>query len=660
MLEIWNLVFMQFYRQEDRSLSKLPACHVDTGMGFERLVSVLQCKPSNYDTDVFSGLFDAVYLLRVEEYNRNKTTIPKPERYGGRMGAEAGGKGDTLDSDGVDTAYRVIVDHIRTLTFSVTDRIQIGNVGRGYVLKRILRRGVRYGKQFLHLPDGFFARLVSIVCDLYGSAFPELQADNNIKYVTESVAYEETAFLTNWVQGEQKFLQIVERLKSENQTVIPGEDAAFLYQSGGFPVDLTRIMAEDAGMTVDEAGFEKAQAKHVAASKGETKVGDGSMKAIVLETAHMAILQKEMNVAGTDDSFKYEATDSTKTYDVKVQALFDGENFLDTAPQGTSIGLVLDKSPFYAEQGGQVSDIGTLRVRSSEAAESTIEIEIMECKKFGEYTLHQGIVRQGSVQVGATMTASIDMTVRNLIVPNHTMTHVLNLGLRKILPQDQVDQKGSRCDTEKLRFDFNCRQAVTGEQLQQVEAVVREQITSKLNVYCKVVPLASAKEISSLRAVFGETYPDPVRVVSVGASIEDLLNDPTNPEWINYSVELCGGTHLTNTSTAEAFVIAEECGTAKGIRRVTCLTGEAAKQAIANGEAFQAKIDAAFKLAPAEMLVEQKLLQTGIGDLVCSCYLKETFASELKKMHKMATKAAASAGPGQLCKDKAEEAKTSG
>jgi alanyl-tRNA synthetase len=661
-LEIWNLVFMQFYRHEDRSLSKLPACHVDTGMGFERLVSVLQCKPSNYDTDVFSGLFDAVYQLRVEEYNRNQKngdkSIPKPERYMGRMGAEAGGKGDTLDANGVDTAYRVIVDHIRTLTFSVTDRIQIGNVGRGYVLKRILRRGVRYGKQFLHLPNGFFAKLVSVVCDLYGSAFPELKAENNVRYVTESVAYEETAFLANWVKGEQKFKQITDKLKAANETVIPGEDVAYLYQCRGFPVDLTRIMAEDAGMTVDEEGFKKAQNNHIEASKGETKIGDGTIKTIVLETAHMAVLQKEKKIAATDDSLKYNVVEGVKC-NVTLHAIFDGDNFLNSAAAvGESIGLVFDRSPFYAEQGGQVSDTGTLT-----NDDGSVEIDIVDCKKFGEYTLHQGVIRKtttNGIQVGMKYDAEVNITRRNLILPNHTMTHVLNLGLRQVLPQDQVDQKGSRCDTEKLRFDFNCRQAVTSEQLQKVEEVVREQINLKLKVDCKVVPLASAKEITTLRAVFGETYPDPVRVVSVGKTVDELLNDPTNPEWMKYSVELCGGTHLTNTETAGAFVIAEEGGIAKGIRRVTCLTGEAAKKAIENGKAFQEKINNAKKLGPKEMLDEQKRLASSLGDLVCSCYLKEQFSKELTKMFKTASKAADSVGPGQICKDKASEAKASG
>jgi alanyl-tRNA synthetase len=330
----------------------------------------------------------------------------------------------------------------------VTDRIQIGNVGRGYVLKRILRRGVRFGKQFLHLPDGFFARLVSVVIKMYGSAFPELIAEGNEKYVTTSVAEEENAFLANWVQGEQQFLKIVERVKKSGSTVIPGEDAAFLYQTGGFPVDLTRIMAEDAGMTVDEKGFEAAQKRHVEASKGETKVGDGSTKTIVLETAHMAVLNKEMKIPGTDDSVKYDLGEDGKAVSSKIQAMFDGSSFMDEISEGQNIGIVMEVTPFYAEQGGQVSDVGFL------TSTSGAKLEILDCKKYGEYTLHQGVVRSGSFKVGDSIEASVDMTVRNAILPNHTMTHVLNLGLRNVLPQDQVDQKGMYLISHLVYFFF--------------------------------------------------------------------------------------------------------------------------------------------------------------------------------------------------------------
>jgi alanyl-tRNA synthetase len=639
-LEIWNLVFMQFFRHEDRSLSKLPNCHVDTGMGFERLVSVLQCKTSNYDTDVFAPLFEGVHKLRLEEYNSTGQKGAAPQKYGGRMGDD--------DKDGVDTAYRVIVDHIRTLTFSVTDRIAIGNVGRGYVLKRILRRGVRYGKQFLNLPDGFFSRLVATVCRVYGAAFPELEAGSNVADVTRDVLAEEEAFLTNWAQGEAKFKAIVATLKGEGKTVIPGDECARLYQSGGFPIDLTRIMAEDVGFTVDEAGFDKAQKLHQERSKGESKSAGGVT--IALETAHMAVL-KDAGVAGTDDMPKYDVDTGGNTLDCQVLAIFDGEAFLDAAPAGKPVGVVLSRTPFYAEQGGQVSDQGAL----GDGA-----FAVQDCRKYGEYVLHQGVVNAGkSLTKGQTVSAVVDMDRRNKILPNHTLTHVLNLGLRAVLDQPTVDQKGSLCDTNKLRFDFNCRKAVSDDQLQKAEAVVRQQIASELDVFTKVVPLASAMEITTLRAVFGETYPDPVRVVSVGKSIEDLLADPTNPEWMQYSVELCGGTHLRNTSTAGAFVIASEEGVAKGTRRVTCLTGAAAAKAVEDAAAFTARIEAAFKMSGAELAVEQKALQTDLRVIVCSAYLKSGFTKKIAELNKLVAKAAEAASQA-MCEEKCDQAKASG
>ena len=640
-LEIWNLVFMQFYRHEDRSLSMLANKHIDTGMGFERLVSVLQCKTSNYDTDVFKPLFDAVYKLRVEEHERTKSTASPPQKYGGRMGKD--------DVDGVDTAYRVIVDHIRTLTFSLTDRIAIGNVGRGYVLKRILRRGVRYGKQFLNLPDGFFSRLVATVCNTYGGAFPELVAGENSANVTRDVLAEEQAFLANWAQGEAKFKEIVKKLKAMGETVIPGAECARLYQSGGFPIDLTRIMAEDVGFTIDEEGFNKAQKEHQEASKGVGKSSNGFT--IALETAHMDEL-KGAGVAGTDDAPKYEADTSGNKLDVKVLAIFDGVTFLDEA-EGDSkkpIGVLLDKTPFYAEQGGQVSDQGVFG--------EVFDVE--DCRKYGEYVLHQGFVKAGTkIQKGMTVSAIVDLDRRAKILPNHTMTHVLNLGLRAVLDQPTVDQKGSLCDTNKLRFDFNCRKAVSDEQLQKVEEVVRKQIQEKLSVHTKIVPLASAMEITTLRAVFGETYPDPVRVVSVGKPVEELLADPTNPEWMRYSVELCGGTHVRNTGDALAFVIASEEGVAKGIRRVTCLTGSAANEAIANADQFAERIETAFKLTGSELATEQKNLQAEIRKLVCSAYLKSTFTKKIAQLNKLVLKAAAAESEA-LCKEKCDIANKTG
>jgi alanyl-tRNA synthetase len=617
-LEIWNLVFMQFFREEDRSLSTLPNQHVDTGMGFERITSVLQNKTSNYDTDVFAPLFSAILDLRMKEWNKTKKG-PLPLPYRGRMGKD--------DDDGTDMAYRVIADHIRTLTFGITDKIQPSAVSRGYVLRRILRRGVRYGKQFLNLPDGFFAEMVRVVIRSYGGAFPELVAPGNLENVVAIIKDEELSFLSTWAAGEKRFNAIADEMKKAGKTIVSGKDAADLYQSAGFPVDLTRLMAEDQGMTVDEKGFEEAQKVHQEASKGTKTAGDGQVK-LVLETAQTHELEKTMNIAGTDDSLKFE---SNLTADgLTLQAIYNGEEFVSEASAGARVGLVLDRTPFYAEQGGQVSDVGVIRVGDA-------VFDVQSCLKFGPYVLHTGSITAGTLMTGTQVTGSVDTEYRSLVQPNHTMTHVLNLALRKVLGkagQKEVDQKGSLNDSEKLRFDFNCQKGLTAAQLGEVEDICNDQIKRKLGVYTKVVPLASAKTISTLRAVFGETYPDPVRVVSIGKKIEDLLADPTNPEFADTSVELCGGTHMKDTSEAKVFVLVEEAGIAKGIRRIKALTGALAEEAEKTRIAFAQRLKDAHNLPEASMDSEERAINVALGTLVCSAAAKEGFKGELKKLTK--------------------------
>jgi alanyl-tRNA synthetase len=651
-LEIWNLVFMQFFRNDDRSLSKLPNKHVDTGMGFERLVSVLQNKRSNYDTDVFAPLFEAILDLRTKEWVKKKAG-PAPLAYRGRMGKD--------DVDGSDTAYRVIADHIRTLTFGITDKIQPASIGRGYVLRRVLRRGVRYGKQFLNLPDGFFSMLVKTVVQTYGSAFPELTASGNMDNVTAIIKDEESSFLSTWEDGAKRFNSIAAAMQKAGSTVVSGKEAANLYQSFGFPVDLTRLMAEDKGLTVDEDGFEKAQKLHQEASKGNKASGDGEVK-LVLEAAQTNELEKVMQVGGTDDSPKY-IRDKLTIDGIAVQAIFDGEAFVETAASGQRVGLVMEKTPFYAEQGGQVSDIG--EIRGANGAVFKME----QALKFGPYVLHCGTMAAGEISKGSAVTGAVDEDYRNMVYPNHTMTHVLNLALRAVLGkvgQKEVDQKGSLCDSEKLRFDFNCQKGLKPAQLKEVEDICNDQIKQALSIYTKVVPLASAKSISTLRAVFGETYPDPVRVVSVGKKIEDLLADPQNPDWMKYSVELCGGTHMDNTSESKLLVLVEESGVAKGIRRIKCLTGALALEAEATRKAFEQRIVAANALPADKMEAEERAIFQALGSLVCSAAAKAQFKDDIKKLTKKVVKykKEKSAKLGKVAMEEgkriAEEAKTNG
>jgi alanyl-tRNA synthetase len=539
-IEIWNLVFIQFNRDE-AGLSLLPAKHVDTGMGLERLCSLLQNKSSNYDIDAFTPIFDAIESL--------SSVGP----YEGKLGED--------DATLKDTAYRAVADHARTLTFALADGAVPSNMGRGYVLRRILRRATRYGQQILKCKPGFFAKLVPVVVDTFGDAYPELvknQAD-----IIEIITEEEEAFSTMLDRGIKYF---DEEINVDEAKMVPGDKAFFLYDTLGFPIDLTELMAEEAGMTVDMKGFEdemegQKERSRLARLAAKGLSGD-RLELIAEQTAWLS----DEGIGDTDDSYKYK-------WDVKVdatvKAVFTSEGFLgdgDSAKEGDSIGLVLDKSSFYAEAGGQDADLGTISFDGGEVIINDVQV-------YGGYILHSGVISKGQVSVGDTVQCQVDYDRRRDVAPNHSMTHVLNAALREVLGEG-CDQRGSQCNDEKLRFDFSHKSAMTVDQLRDTEVYVREQIEKSLPVKAEVMPLADAKAIPGVRAMFGEVYPDPVRVVRVG---EDC------------SVEFCGGTHISNTAEAEAFVLTEETAVAKGIRRITALTRGAAAKAVEEGTKFEGR-----------------------------------------------------------------------
>ena len=547
-IEIWNNVFMQFNREADRSLRPLPAKHVDTGMGFERLVSILQNKPSNYDTDVFAPLFAAIQA----------STGARP--YGGKLGAE--------DVDNVDTAYRVVADHIRTLSFAIADGAQPGPDGRNYVLRRILRRAVRYGRDCLHAPEGFFSRLVPTLQASMGGQFPELVTRGAA--IQAILAEEEASFGRTLVKGLAEFNKMATAAKAGGSSLLPGADAFLLWDTFGFPVDLTQLMAEERGMRVDAAGFSAAMEEAKARSRmAHKKQGE---KAISFEAEATAELARR-GVTATADGPKY-----TWHVDVAatVRALLTPDGFVDAVDDSTPgpVGVVLDATPFYAESGGQAADTGVIRTASGGAG-----LHVGNTIVAAGYVLHVGSPA-APLAVGEAVTACVDYTRRSLVAPNHTLTHVLNLALRDVLG-GHIEQRGSLVDADKLRFDFSHPKPVEDGQLAAIEAAVRASVAASLGVYAKEVPLAQAKGIAGLRAVFGEAYPDPVRVVSVGAPVEALLADPGNGEaWKGVSVEFCGGTHLSNTAQAQAFALLSEEGIAKGVRRIVGVTRQAAEEAI--------------------------------------------------------------------------------
>ncbi|CAL8468182.1 g7721 [Coccomyxa elongata] len=573
-LEIWNIVFIQFNREADASLRPLPAKHVDTGMGMERVTSVLQNKVSNYATDIFSPIFDAIKAVT-----------------GARPYTDKVGKDDT---DGMDMAYRVVADHIRTLSFAIADGAQPGNDGRNYVLRRVLRRAVRYGQEVLGAKEGFFVKLVDSVVNNFGGFYPELVAKRD--HITEVIREEEASFSRTLQKGIERFKKAADGTAAK---VFSGRDAFELYDTYGFPMDLTELMAEEMGLKLDREGFEACMEEQRQRSRAAGKAGGGpTLKFEAEATAHLA----NSGVPVTDDSPKYQPG-SVQT---KVRAILSSSGFVDSSAAAAGpLGVVLERTPFYAESGGQVADTGEL------AGPSGAIFTVHDTKVAAGYVLHVGEAAEGTLRVGDTVSADVDIIRRARIVPNHTFTHVLNFALREVLG-DHIDQKGSIVQPERLRFDFSHGGPIDGAALGKIEAICNEQLAADLQIYAKNVALSEARQINGLRAVFGEQYPDPVRVVSIGKPVEALLAAPADPANAKFSVEFCGGTHLKSTGQARAFALLSEEGIAKGIRRVVAVTSAEAEAAIARAEELTKAMEAAQWLTGAKLEVEITSLRQGI------------------------------------------------
>ncbi|KAJ1665128.1 Alanine--tRNA ligase [Coemansia sp. RSA 1646] len=608
-LEIWNLVFIQFNRESDGSLRPLPHKHIDTGLGLERLVSVLQDKTSNYDTDVFVPLFDAIQSL----------TGARP--YTGKIGAE--------DTDGIDMAYRVIADHVRTLTFAIADGGVPSNEGRGYVLRRILRRGARYARRKFAVDLGnFFARLVDTVVENMGEMFPEITKNTDL--IKEILCEEEESFARTLDRGERLFEQTVAKIP-EGVTVIPGASVWRLYDTYGFPVDLTRIMAEESGFSVNEEEFQAE--RQLSREISKQKKGGASGNASVVLDVHAIAHLNEQGVPKTDDEPKYTA----RAVEAKVLAVYNGKSFVQTEDQSIAsnpddvpvVGVLLDRTNFYAEQGGQEYDTGSF-VSADLSSEFTVE----DVQVYGGYVLHTGFLKYGSIKVGDTVEAQYDVLRRLPIRSNHSVTHVLNFALRKVLINEEPDQRGSLVAPDKLRFDFNCKNPIKPEEIRDVEAMCNKIICDNLKVYAKEVPLAEASKIFGLRAVFGESYPDPVRVVSIGADIDEVLKTPGDAQWASYSIEFCGGTHVGSTADIKVFVIVEESSIAKGIRRVVAVTGEEALKAQLVQRSLVAEVKALHSMEGTQLDQEIKRLTKELDAATFGVYEKHVLRTEFEQIRK--------------------------
>ncbi|KAF8608721.1 hypothetical protein BDV93DRAFT_518786 [Ceratobasidium sp. AG-I] len=616
-LEIWNNVFIQFNREDSGALRPLPAKHVDTGMGFERLVSVCQDVRSNYDTDVFAPLF-----ARIQEMTGARA-------YTGKLGAE--------DVDGIDTAYRVVADHVRTLTFALSDGGVPNNVGRGYVLRRILRRGARYVRKKFGVPIGtFFGELVPTVVEQLGDFFPEL--NKKVADIKEILDEEEESFSRTLDRGEKLFEVYAQAALASKSKELNGRDVWRLYDTYGFPVDLTRLMAEELGLSVSDAEFEAAQAASKEASKGGKKVVGEVVK---LDVHDLGALEKEGTVPKTDDSAKY----LFGNVDAQIKAIYHPtQKFITSLSSDTSetVGILLDKTCMYAESGGQEYDMGSIVI------DGVAEFAVENVQVFKGYVLHTGIIKYGELKVGDAVVASYDELRRWPLRNNHTATHILNWSLRDALG-DHIDQKGSLVAPTKLRFDFSHKQQITLPELAKIEQSNLDWVARNEKVNSADVGLQKGFEVNGLRAVFGEAYPDPVRVVALGATVEEILKDPTNEKWRGASVEFCGGTHVNKTGDIKSIVITEESGIAKGIRRITAVTGHEAAEVTRIADGLRARLDALEK-SPEDAALRTYTVELDKADIsvLRKAELKDKFARVRKSFDEKGKAKAAAASKAAL------------
>jgi|LSQX01.1.fsa_nt_gb alanyl-tRNA synthetase len=534
-IEFWNLVFTQFNRQEDGTYTKLEKRNIDTGMGLERLAVIMQ--------DV-ENLFEVDTIRRILEYVCNKAGVMY-------------GEGDD------DVSIRVITDHIRSTTMMVSDGILPSNEGRGYVLRRLLRRAARHGR-LLGIEGPFLHDVAKVVIRESSEAYPELAEKE--EYICKVIKTEEDRFAATIDQGIAILNAMIAELKLEKKDVLPGDMAFKLHDTYGFPLDLTREIAEEAGLTVDEQGFR--------AEMEEQK-----------NKARMAIKNKEISAWGQDLAAGIEEDLSTEfvgyeSYSSESKILYiilDGEQ-VDSAQKGEEVTIILDRTPFYAESGGQVADTGVIAGKDG-------KVRVNNCNKTGEgLYLHSGIVEEGIIEKGTPVTATIDVERRLAIARNHTVTHLLHKALRNVLG-DHVTQAGSLVEPDRLRFDFRHFSAMTKEEIKQVEEEVNARILDDLEVLVREMPVDEANRIGAI-ALFGEKYGDIVRVVQAG----------------EYSTELCGGTHLKSTAQAGLFKIVSEGGVAAGVRRIEALTGKGALVYYDEVEEKLENIASVLKTTPQESL----------------------------------------------------------
>ena len=536
-IEIWNLVFMQYNRDSAGVLNPLPAPSVDTGMGLERISAVLQGEHNNYDIDLFKALIAAAAeKLDVEDHSH--------------------------------TSLRVVADHLRSCAFLITDGVLPSNEGRGYVLRRILRRAIRHGNK-LGATEPFFASLVPALVSEMGTAYPELVRQEGA--IMKALASEEEQFARTLDKG----MDILEQaLASLDGNQIPGDVVFRLYDTFGFPVDLTNDIARERGLELDIEGYE---AEMQAQRKRSQESGSFQVD-----------YNNVINVAGETEFLGYGDVEST----AKVRGLFVDGDARTTISAGDSAVVILDRTPFYGESGGQVGDTGYIFSDSA-------KLEVRDTTKAQGHHLHHVVVIEGELASGDEVKAAIDASLRTRIKANHSATHLMHEALRQVLGE-HVQQKGSLVDADKLRFDFSHSEGLTAQELQQVASIVNQQVQSNGEVLAQEMDMESAVAAGAT-ALFGEKYGDEVRVLTMGTD--------------RFSVELCGGTHVSRTGDIGIFRILTEAGVASGVRRIEAVTGVGALADIAKADQALAEVCDVVKASPALAAEKVSNLRKEVRDL---------------------------------------------
>lgn len=507
-LEIWNLVFTQFNHNKDGSFTPLPNKNIDTGAGLERFASVLQDVNSNFDTDLFQPIIQKSAALAKVAYGEKEES---------------------------DVALKVIADHIRTVAFAVSDGVLPSNEGRGYVIRRLLRRAVRYGK-LIGLDKPFMYQLVETVGDIMGGYYPDVVTKR--EFIEKVISSEEERFHETLSDGLVILAEMSAEAKAAGKTWIGGADAFKLYDTYGFPLDLTEDFAAEHGLGVDREGFEAAmeeqreRARAARHESGSMKVQGGVLSDFTTKTEFIGYNELEVRS--------------------EIIALIADDQFVDVLSAGQSGQVILSKTPFYAESGGQVSDKGTLQGEMGAA-----EVQGLFKAPHGQH-VHQVTVTAGELRSGSSVNAEVNRELRGGVVKNHTATHLLHKALKETLGE-HVNQAGSLVEADRLRFDFSHLGSISAEELATIEHRVNEQIWKALDVKIELKPIDEAKAMGAM-ALFGEKYGDIVRVVQVGS----------------YSLELCGGCHVSNTAEIGLFKLVSESGIGSGVRRIEAVTGRGA------------------------------------------------------------------------------------